>query len=305
MKTSTLILTMVINALITVLIVMAFLFVPAVGLPEVDLDLTADDFTEEEMVIDAVSIVSPSVVSIIATKDLEQIYDRGTGRFKEDPFGKFYFQQQPARKGAAFRVTQGAPGPGAFRDAPAPAPASGETKTIEVGGGTGIIISEDGWILTNEHVIEDPTLDYTVFLVDGTEYDVRVVSTADDTDLALLKVSATGLTAASLGDSDDLVVGQTVMAIGNSLNRYESTVTRGVVSALGRSISAQSSDGSVTELEDIIQTDTAINPGNSGGPLLNLDGEVVGVNTAIDSEGESIGFAIPINEAKAFIESNQ
>ncbi len=254
--------------------------------------------SDEVQVIDAVSIVSPSVVSIIATKDLEQIYDRGTGRFKEDPFGKFYFGNKAPKQGASFQVAQAPP------TIPRSAPA-GATKTVEIGGGTGIIISSDGWILTNEHVIEDKTLDYTVFLVDGTEYAASVESIAGDTDLALLKIKATGLNAASLGDSDGIVVGQTVMAIGNSLNRYESTVTRGVISALGRAISAQSSDGSTTALEDVIQTDTAINPGNSGGPLLNLKGEVVGVNTAIDSEGESIGFAIPINDAKSFIEQNK
>jgi len=297
MKTSTLILILIANALVTVLIVLGFMVIPVTGFPSINLSNTGES---DEEVISAIETVSPAVVSIIITKDLEKIYDRENNRFNEDPFGRFYFQQRsmsPTAFDPRERVSQGVP------------PRDGEvtsepqTKTIEIGGGTGIIISSDGYILTNKHVIEDKTADYTVFLVDGTELSARVIAVSDDTDLALIKVEATDLVAADLGNSDELLVGQTVMAIGNSLNRYESTVTRGVISAIGREISAQSSNGDVVELDNVIQTDAAINPGNSGGPLLNLYGEVVGINTAIDSEGESIGFAIPINSAIEFIET--
>ncbi len=301
MKTSTLILTVIINILITILIVGALLifglpYLQQAGVTEV---ITTIE-TSDEMVIDAVDEVSPSVVSIIITKDVEKIYDRNTGRFNQDPFSPYFRQQRSASPSAAK--------PAANQDRPSATPMGreNETVTIEIGGGTGIIISEDGYILTNKHVIEDRSADYTVFTVDGLELSAKVVNVSDETDLALIKVqSEVTLNAASLGDSDALEVGQTVMAIGNSLGRYDSTVTRGVVSALGRSISSMLDSGEVLELENIIQTDASINPGNSGGPLLNLDGEVVGVNTAIDSEGENIGFTIPINDAILFIEGNQ
>ncbi len=293
MKTSTFILTIIINILITILIVGALLifglpYLEQMGVTEV---ITTVE-TSDEMVIDAVSVVSPSVVSIIITKDVEKIYDRGNRKFMQDPFNPFR-QQRSAE-------------PTTAKPQPVAAPAEREVQTIEIGGGTGIIISTDGYILTNKHVIEDRTADYTVFTVDGLELAAKVVSVSDETDLALIKVqSEVTLKAATLGDSDALRVGQTVMAIGNSLGRYDSTVTRGVVSALGRSISSMLDSGELLELENIIQTDASINPGNSGGPLLNLDGEVIGVNTAIDSEGENIGFTIPINDAILFIEGNQ
>lgn len=234
--------------------------------------------SEEELVIEVAEDTSESVVSIIMTKDLPQIYDRGNGRFFNDPFSRYFSQQQNQRASEA------------------------STRTIEVGGGTGIIITDDGFILTNKHVISDPGLDYTVFLIDGTEYTAQVIGVDPNSDLALIKVDASSLNPIEFGDSDELVVGQTVLAIGNSLNRYDSTLTKGVVSALNRSISLSDEKGGTLVLENIIQTDAAINPGNSGGPLLNLNGELIGVNTAIDSEGEAIGFAISVNEAFAFIE---
>ena len=169
--------------------------------------------------------------------------------------------------------------------------------------GTGIIVTSDGYILTNKHVINGAT-SINVVLDDGTEYeDVEVVATDPLNDVAFLKIKdATGLTAATLGDSKTLTVGQQVMAIGNALGQYQNTVTVGVVSGLGRSITASDSSGYNTEtLSDLIQTDAAINSGNSGGPLVNAAGEVVGINTATSAAAENMGFAIPISSVKGML----
>jgi serine protease Do len=166
--------------------------------------------------------------------------------------------------------------------------------------GTGVIISKDGYVLTNKHVI-DGAQTVQVVLSDGTAYDnVKVLGSDPLNDVAYLKIpDVNNLTPVVLGDSSTIQVGQKVVAIGNSLGQYQNTVTSGIISGTGRPISAQS-DGSssVENLTDLIQTDAAINPGNSGGPLLNLAGQVIGMNTAIVQDAQGIGFAIPINATK-------
>lgn len=169
--------------------------------------------------------------------------------------------------------------------------------------GTGFIITSDGLIITNKHVVSDQESNYSVFTSDGKEYNAEVKARDPLNDIAFLKISAKGLPIVELGDSDALKVGQTAVAIGNALGQYQNTVTSGVVSAIGRAIPVSDGSSTADTLENVIQTDAAINPGNSGGPLVNLDGQVIGINTAIDSSGQSIGFAIPINMAKAVIES--
>jgi serine protease Do len=163
--------------------------------------------------------------------------------------------------------------------------------------GTGFIIEADGLIVTNNHVVDDPGFDYFVDMPDGTEYPASVLGADKIDDVALLKIDAGNLTPAKLGDSDSLETGQTVFAIGNSLGRYQNTVTRGVVSGLSRAIDEPSSQALPTT-HSWIQTDAAINLGNSGGPLIDLAGEVVGMDTLIDSGGDSLGFALPINLVK-------
>lgn len=164
--------------------------------------------------------------------------------------------------------------------------------------GTGIIISKDGYILTNKHVVDGAST-VQVVTSDGTTYEnVKVLGTDPLNDVAFLKVpNVSDLTAAELGDSSSIRVGQKVVAIGNSLGQYQNTVTSGIISGTGRPISAQSGDN-VENLTDLIQTDAAINPGNSGGPLLNLAGQVIGINTAIIQDAQGIGFSIPINATK-------
>ncbi|MBQ3474147.1 trypsin-like peptidase domain-containing protein [Candidatus Saccharibacteria bacterium] len=169
--------------------------------------------------------------------------------------------------------------------------------------GTGIILTEDGYILTNKHVISDATTVYVV-LDDGTTYEkVEIVATDPLNDVAFLKIKdASGLKAATLGDSKTLSVGQQVIAIGNALGQYQNTVTSGIISGLGRSIEASDGTGYNTEtLSDMIQTDAAINSGNSGGPLVNAAGEVIGINTATSSSAENMGFAIPISSVKGML----
>ena len=169
--------------------------------------------------------------------------------------------------------------------------------------GTGIIVTNDGYVLTNKHVINGAT-SINVVLDDGTTYeDVELVATDPLNDVAFLKIKdVSNLTPATLGDSKTLTVGQQVMAIGNALGQYQNTVTVGVVSGLGRSVTASDGSGYNTEtLSDMIQTDAAINSGNSGGPLVNAAGEVIGINTATSTSAENMGFAIPISSVKGML----
>jgi len=170
------------------------------------------------------------------------------------------------------------------------------------GVGTGIVLTADGYTLTNRHVIEG-SQSLTATLADGTEYPASVVTMSDTQDLALVKIDATGLKPATIGDSAGIKVGQTAIAIGSPLGTYTETVTKGIVSALDRTITVQDDQSCrPVTLKGLIQTDAAINPGNSGGPLLNAAGQVVGVNTATASSAEGLGFAIPIDEAASLIE---
>jgi serine protease Do len=166
----------------------------------------------------------------------------------------------------------------------------------EQGIGSGVIFNPDGWILTNRHVVAGSNT-LTVELKDGTQYPGTIYGIDTLTDLAIVKVDAKGLTAAGLGDSDALRVGQLVVAIGSPLGTFSNTVTSGIVSAKGRKITT---DGS--NLRNLIQTDAAINPGNSGGPLLDSSAAVVGINTAIAQNSTGIGFSIPINLAKPLMQ---
>jgi serine protease Do len=170
--------------------------------------------------------------------------------------------------------------------------------------GTGFIITNDGLILTNKHVASDTNATYTVILSDGKTYDAKVQSQDPFQDLAVIKIDAKNLPVVELGDSDQLAIGQWVVAVGNALGRFDNSVTVGVVSAKNRKIDATDQSGASSEtLDGLLQTDAAINSGNSGGPLVNLKGQVVGINTAVASNAQSIGFAIPINDAKSAIES--
>jgi serine protease Do len=184
----------------------------------------------------------------------------------------------------------------------------GRSYNQDVSGGTGFILTSDGYIITNKHVVNAPGVTYKVVLNDGRVFDAQIKAMDSYSDFAVLKIDATGLSTVELGSSDDLKIGQSVLAIGNALGEFGNSVTLGVVSAKGRSLTA--SDGgslmSQETLTDLIQTDAAINPGNSGGPLVNMLGQVVGINTAIASTtggSVGIGFAIPINDVSSLIDS--
>lgn len=179
----------------------------------------------------------------------------------------------------------------------------GTTEKIEQDIGTGFIISEDGLIVTNKHVVSDLEAKYRVIVGKDEMIEVSNIYRDPLNDLAILKIDKTGLTAVDLGDSDKLKVGQSVIAIGTALGEFRSTVTKGVISGLGRGIVAGSPIQGTEKLDNVIQTDAAINPGNSGGPLINSSGQVIGVNVAVSQSGQNIGFAIPINVAKESIEN--
>jgi serine protease Do len=223
--------------------------------------------SQEEAVINAVNQASPAVVSVIISKNM--------------PVLEQYWQEI-----GPFQI------PGYRQNG---------TKLQEVGGGSGFVISSDGMILTNKHVAADDTAEYTVLTNDGKRYPATVLARDPVQDLAILKINGSNFPVVKLGDSSNLQIGQSVITIGNALGEFRNTVSSGVISGLGRQITAGSGNFFET-LYNVIQTDAAINPGNSGGPLLNLKGEVIGINTATASGAENISFAIPINQAKKDID---
>lgn len=214
---------------------------------------------EESDVIEVVEKYGPSVVTVSSVSPVEQVI-----RFS--PFGGFT------------RESQG-----------------GSEEDI----GSGFIVSEDGLIITNKHVVSDTGVKYKVSTSDGKTYEVKTINKDPNNDIAILKIDANGLTPVVLGDSSNLQVGQFVIAIGTALGEFRNTVTTGVISGLGRGIYAGSVyQGYVERLDDVIQTDAAINSGNSGGPLLNSSGEVIGINVAVARSANNIAFSIPINVVK-------
>jgi len=182
-------------------------------------------------------------------------------------------------------------------------PYTGQASMMKDGAGTGIIMTKEGLIMTNKHVVEGGQ-SFNVYTYDNTEYkNAKVVATDPNNDIAFLKIEARNLAPAELGDSDKVEVGQSVVAIGNALGQFQNTVTTGVISGKSRPITANGSNGSSEALTNLFQTDAAINPGNSGGPLVDIEGRVIGINTAVAGNAENIGFAIPINDAKNVLNS--
>jgi serine protease Do len=192
-------------------------------------------------------------------------------------------------------------GPFSFFNAPTP---EEHTPSEPQGIGTGFVISSEGLIVTNKHVVGQTEGKYFIITSTEKKYTVENIYRDPLNDVALIKINPNEnggekLTAVAMGDSSNLQVGQYVVAIGTALGEFRNTVTTGVISGLGRGITAGSPyEGSVERLDNVIQTDAAINPGNSGGPLLNSSGQVIGVNTAVSADGQNIGFAIPINAIK-------
>lgn len=230
--------------------------------------------SQDELLTAAVSKVTPAVVSIVISKEVPNLTVTYENPFGDDPFYKNFNIRVPVYH-------------------------QNGTTLQKVGAGTGFIITSDGYILTNRHVVNVASAQYTVLLSNGKQQPASVVYIDQNNDIAIVKIEGK-YTAAALGDSNSLQLGQSVIAIGNALGEYNNSVSVGIISGLDRSIQA-SGRGMVEQLSGVIQTDAAINPGNSGGPLLDLNGRVVGVNVATVQGSNSISFSIPINTVKGII----
>jgi len=243
--------------------------------------------SQEDLIVQTVKRAEPAVVSVIITKDLpklEQVY-------QDTPLGNdFGLPNDPFFRQFMMRIPQ-------MRQ-------NGTQKT-EVGGGTAFFVTSDGLLMTNKHVVEDSAAEYTILLNDGRKLPATVVARDSVNDIALLQVKGSGFSALSIDPNDQVDLGQTAITIGNALGEFRNTVSVGVVSGLQRSITAGGPGGDSEKLDQIIQTDAAINSGNSGGPLLSSRGEVIGMNTAVSSVGQNIGFALPARELRRVLASFQ
>jgi serine protease Do len=243
--------------------------------------------TESSNIISVVKKASPAVVSIVISQDVSQIPGYGNSPFSNDPFFNFFYNN------------------GGGSQSPQAPPGSGTPDVQQIGAGSGFFISSDGLIVTNKHVVDTTGASYTVITNDGKSYPATVQSLDPVNDLAIVKIDIKNAPYLQLSNSSSLQVGQQVIAIGNSLGQYQNTVTSGIISGIGRKIVAGDEQGSSESLTNVIQTDAAINPGNSGGPLLDVTGNVIGINTAIDQQGQLVGFAIPANEISSDVTSFQ
>jgi serine protease Do len=222
-------------------------------------------------IVEIAKKVCPAVITIVVSKDLPKI-----GGFYFLPFGE--------------------------KDFVVPKFEKGKEKT-KIGGGSGFIVSEDGYILTSQHVVSDQEADYAVVLEPTKTYPAKVIARDPISDIAILKIKDKKFPFLELGDSDKIELGETVVAVGNPLGEFHDTVSSGIISGMSRVITAFSGfTTQVAQLRGLIQTDAAINPGNSGGPLVNMEGKVIGINTAMVMGAQNIGFAIPINYAKKDLE---
>lgn len=230
---------------------------------------------EQSQVIEVVKKASPAVVSIVASAEIptfETYWDTPSGL--PEGFGQFFSVPKQRQSG---------------------------TQEQRIGAGTGFLVSSDGYIVTNKHVVSEKGADYTVYLNDeenrGEKIKAEVIAVDPKNDLAVLKINKENLPFLTFSDSSKLQVGQTVITIGYALGEFDNTVSKGVISGLSRSITAGGGFAQTEQLKNLIQTDAAINPGNSGGPMLDIDGNVIGVNVAM-ADAQSIGFALLGNEAK-------
>lgn len=222
---------------------------------------------EKSPIIEVAKKACPAVITVVISKDLPKIEG-------------FYFFPYGDQKFIVPKVEKG------------------KREKTKIGGGSGFIVSSDGYIITSNHVVEDKTADYTIIFDPSRKFESKVVSRDPINDIAILKVNAKDLPYLDLGDSEKIELGQTVIAVGNALGEFHDTISTGVVSGLSRYITAFSGINHQAErLRGLIQTDAAINPGNSGGPLVDLDCKVIGINTAMVMDAQNIGFAIPINYA--------
>ncbi len=233
----------------------------------------AAPLSQSDMTVAAIAKAAPAVVSIVITKQVPEyqvVY--------QDPFGNGMFQVPTYQP-------------------------TGRTTEQRLGAGTGFLVSSNGYIVTNKHVVFDDSATYTATLANGTQQLLRVVQKDAENDIAILKIEGSGYPFLTLGDSALLQQGQPIIAIGNALGQYSNSVSLGIVSGLNRTINASDSTGNVETLNGVIQTDAAINPGNSGGPLLDLQSRVVGINVAMVQGSSNISFAIPINAVRNLIKS--
>jgi len=227
---------------------------------------------EKSPIVEVAKKVCPAVITIVVTKDLPKVEG-----FYLFPFGDQKFIIPQIQKG--------------------------KKEKTKIGGGSGFIVSPDGYVITCAHVVADPEADYTVILEPKKKYPAKVLTRDPINDIAILKIEGKNFPYLELGDSDKVELGETVVAVGNALGEFHDTVSAGIISGLSRYITAYGGLMQQAErLRGLIQTDAAINPGNSGGPLVNLKGEAIGINTAMVMGAQNIGFAIPINYAKKDLE---